>query len=230
MTKFEHVRLHGASRTVSLADAEKIAESLRRGAPAVLPTETGYMLAAIATSLTAVERAFAVKRRTASNVMHVACASLRMAREIGVLTPRALRLLGSLTPGPVTVIVEKTTLLPDRLVTLNGTVGIRVPDHPATLQIIGEVGVPLTATSLNASGAEPASITAVDLGLLNWPPYETIYVVPDDDAIAYETPSTLVRVLGEEIEILRSGPVSEETIRKLADPERYVTEAQNTVR
>ena len=223
MTKFEHVRLHSASRMVSLADAGKIAESLRQGTPAVLPTETGYMLAAMATSLTAVEQAFAVKGRTASNVMHVACASLRMAREIGVLTPRALRLLGALTPGPVTVIVEKTPLLPNRLVTLNGTVGIRVPDHPATLQIIGEVGVPLTATSLNASGAEPASITALDLGLLNWPPGETVYVVPDDDAIAYKAPSTLVRVVGDEIEILRAGPISEERIRKLADPEHRTT-------
>lgn len=211
---------------VSLADAGRIAESLRRGALAVLPTETGYMLATMATSLPAVDRAFAVKGRTASNVMHVACASLRMAREVGVLTPRALRLLGNLTPGPVTVIVEKTPLLPDHLVTLNGTVGIRVPDHPATLQVIGEVGVPLTATSLNASGAGPAAIADIDLGPLNWPHEEIIYVIPDDDAIAYDAPSTLVRLTGAELEILRTGPVSEETIRKVAGTGNRLTAAE----
>jgi len=208
---------------VSLADAGSIADSLQRGGLAVLPTETGYMLAAMATSPMGVDRAFAVKGRAASNVVHVACASLRMAREVGVLTPRALRILGGLTPGPVTVIVEKTPLLPDRLVTLNGTVGIRVPEHPATLQVIGEVGAPLTATSLNASGAEPTVIADMDLGLLNWPQGETVYVIKDDDAIAYTMPSTLVRVLGGELEILRPGPVSEQEIRKLADTETRLT-------
>jgi L-threonylcarbamoyladenylate synthase len=216
VTHFEYVRPHQVSRMVSLADAGRIADSLRRGSLAVLPTETGYMLAAMATSLTAVERAFAVKGRDSSNVMHVACASLRMARETGILTTRALRLLGSLTPGPVTVIVEKTPLLPNRLVTLNGTVGIRVPDHPATLQIIGEVDAPLTATSLNVTGAGPTAIKDLDLGLLNWPRGETIYVIVDDEAIVCETPSTLVRVLGEELEILRSGPVPEWAIQRLA--------------
>ncbi|HET7245638.1 MAG TPA: L-threonylcarbamoyladenylate synthase [Streptosporangiaceae bacterium] len=220
MTKFNYVRLNSASRLVRLADAGVIADSLRQGSIAVLPTETGYMIAAMATSLTAVDRVFAVKGRQESNVMHVACASLRMAQEAGVLTPRALRLLGTLTPGPVTVIVEKTPLLPDRLVTLNGTVGIRVPDHPATLQIIGEVGAPLTATSLNASGRAPAALKDLDLGKLNWPNGETIHVIEDDDAIVYKSPSTLVRVLGEDTEILRTGPISEHEVRKLTGPQR----------
>lgn len=230
MTHFSYARLRDKSRLVSLADAGSIADSLRRGSLAVLPTETGYMLAAMATSLAAVERAFAVKGRAAANVMHVACASLRMAADTGILTPRALRLLGSLTPGPVTVVVEKTPLLPDRLVTLNGTVGIRVPDHPATLQIISEVGVPLTATSLNPSGAPPAGVEDLELGLLNWPPGEIVHVVADDDAIAYKAPSTLVRVLGEELEILRPGPVGEQEIRLLAGAEDSLTADQASAR
>jgi L-threonylcarbamoyladenylate synthase len=230
VTQFKYIQLRGTSRLVSLADAGDIADRLRRGSLAVLPTETGYMLAAMATSLTAVDRAFAVKRRNASNVMHVACASLRMAGEAGVLTPRALRLLGELTPGPVTVIVEKTPLLPDRLVTLNGTVGIRVPDHPATLQVIGAVGVPLTATSLNASGTEPAALKDLDLGLLNWPEQETICVIEDDDAIVHKTPSTLVRVLGEKVEILRNGPVPEWEIQRLASTAEPVTADPNAAR
>src|SRR5579871_6853597 len=100
--------------------------------------------------------------------MHVACASLAMAAEVGELTPKALRLLGEFTPGPVSVVVPKTAVLPDRLVTLDGTVGIRVPDHPATLQVLREVGAPLTATSLNVSGAAPALVSELDLESLNW--------------------------------------------------------------
>lgn len=217
MTRFEHIRPPSRSGLISLSAAERVADSLRQGAVAVLPTETGYMLAALATSTRAISRVFAVKGRQAANVMHVACGSLRMAEEAGELTPRARRILTGLTPGPVTVIVRKTPYLPDRLVALHGTVGIRIPDHPATLQVITTVGVPLTATSLNASGCPPALIKDSSLGRLDWPQDETVLVVEDDDAVVYQAPSTLVRVTGEDLEILRSGPVSEAEIRKFGE-------------
>ena len=198
MTRFEFTRPRPVSRTITFSEVARISDSLRRGSLAVLPTETGYMLAALATDLSAVERAFAVKFRSHAQVMHVACASLAMAAEIGELTPQALRLLGEFTPGPVSVVVSKTPVLPDRLVTMDGTVGIRVPDHPATLQVIREVGTPLTATSLNVSGAAPALVSELELESLNWPADETVHVVADDDAISYQTGSTLVRVTGPE--------------------------------
>lgn len=214
MTRFEYIRPHSSSGLISLGDADKVAGSLRRGSVAVLPTETGYMLAALATSIQAINRVFAVKARQAANVMHVACGSLQMAEAVGQLTPRALRILTRLTPGPVTVIVEKTSYLPDRLVTLNNTVGIRIPDHPATLQVITAVGAPLTATSLNASGSTPTLIRGSDLGHMDWPQDEAVLLVEDDDAIVHQVPSTLVRVTGADLEILRSGPISEAEIRK----------------
>src|SRR5258708_4457619 len=157
---------------LTLAEVARIADGLLSGSLAVLPTETGYMLAAVATSIPAVERAFAVKQRDQAQVMHVACSSVAMAASVGVLTPAALRLLGAFTPGPLSVIVTKTPALPDRLVTVSGTVGIRVPDHPATLQVIAEAGVPLTATSLNVSGSAPVPVRKLELDALNWPARE----------------------------------------------------------
>jgi L-threonylcarbamoyladenylate synthase len=204
----------------------RISDSLRRGSLAVLPTETGYMLAALATDLPAVERAFAVKFRDHAQVMHVACASLAMAAEIGELTPQALRLLGEFTPGPVSVVVSKTPMLADRLVTMDGTVGIRVPDHPATLQVISEVGAPRTATSLNVSGAAPALVSELELESLNWPAGQTVHVVADDDAISYQTGSTLVRVTGPDVEVLRTGPISESQLREVALGSSYLEAAR----
>lgn len=197
---------------LTLSEVARIAGSLRSGSLAVLPTETGYMLAAMATSVPAVERAFAVKRRDQAQVMHVACASVGMAASVGVLTPAALRLLGAFTPGPLSVVVAKTPVLPDRLVTVDGTVGIRVPDHPATLAVIAEVGVPLTATSLNVSGSARVPVSKLELDTLNWPAGETIYIVQDDEAIRYGTGSTLVRLTSGKVEILRPGPVGESDI------------------
>lgn len=217
MTWFTYMQPSPHSRLLSLSEVANVADSLKRGSPAILPTETGYMLAALATSQEAVKAAFAVKGRSTAAVMHVACASIDMAQTVGVLTNRALRLLGQFTPGPLSVIVRKTDMLPDDLVTLNGTVGIRVPAHPATLQVINAVGAPLTATSLNSSGSQMASVDEPSLRILNWTEQDEVHIVQDDSAIIYSSASTLVRISGESIEILRPGPVSEAEIRRIAD-------------
>lgn len=217
MTEFAYVEPKSSRGTVRLSDVEKMADSLKRGSLVVLPTETGYMLAALATSTAALEHAFTVKGRNPSDVMHVACASLAMAETAGILSPRAIRLLGDFTPGPLSVIVNKTDLLPDHLVALNGTVGIRVPDHAATLQVINAVGSPVTATSLNPSGSKPISVDRDSLQSLSWPENELIYVVRDDRSIAYDCPSALVRVSGGEAEILRAGPIPEAEILRVSE-------------
>jgi len=216
VAKFEYVYPQDATKLISTADLALVADGLRQGSLAILPTETGYLLAALATSIPAVERAFRVKRRNFANVMHVACSSLSMAARAGRITPPASRLLGRFTPGPVSVIVEKTELLPDRLVTLNNTVGLRIPDYPATLQVISELGSPVTATSLNESGSAPGALDSFDLDSLDWSSADVVFVVPDDAAIRYPAASTLVRVTGDEVEMLREGPVTHAEIRRVA--------------
>jgi L-threonylcarbamoyladenylate synthase len=214
MSRFAYVKPHSPSGMIALSDVAEIADSLRRGCLAILPTETGYMLAALATSEDAVKKAFTAKGRAAAAVMHVACASLAMAQSAGVLTDAAATLLGRFTPGPLSVIVNKTDLLPDDLVTLNGTVGIRIPDHPGTLQVVNAVGLPLTATSLNSSGSTLSSVDEESLETMNWPRDETIHVLLDNAAVTYSSASTLVRLTGPGVEILRAGPISEEQIRQ----------------
>jgi L-threonylcarbamoyladenylate synthase len=225
MTQFEFVRPHSRSGMLTLSDVARIGDSLSGGSLAVLPTETGYMLAALATSIPAIERAFAVKSRDRAQVMHVACAGVDMAAAIGVLTPPALRLIGVFTPGPLSIVVAKTPLLPDDLVAVNGTVGIRIPDHPATLQVIRAVGAPLTATSLNVSGSASLPVRKLDLETMNWPAGETIHIVEDDESIRYDSGSTLVRLSGDDIEILRAGPVSEADLRAAARFPGYLESA-----
>ena len=80
MTEFRHLKPFSATGVLKLADVGAIADNLRRGSMAVLPTETGYMLAALATSVPAIQQVFTAKGRNTANVMHVACGSLSMAR------------------------------------------------------------------------------------------------------------------------------------------------------
>jgi L-threonylcarbamoyladenylate synthase len=205
-----------ASGLLRLGDAEDVAGLLAGGGLAVLPTETGYMLAAAATNESAVVRVFRAKRRDLGHPMHIACASLEMAAHYGVLTPEARKVIGAFTPGPLTVVVEQTSELPDRLVTLDGTVGIRVPDHPATLQVIAAAGVPVTATSLNPSGAESRPVDADALAALEWAEGEDLPVVVDHGSIRHTLASTLVALTGPDgPRVLREGPVSAAQVREI---------------
>jgi L-threonylcarbamoyladenylate synthase len=184
----------------------RLADHLRTGGLAVLPTETGHLLGAIATDLTAVRKVFKAKGRPESNPVHVACSSLAMASRWAVLDDVAVDLLGRYTPGPLTVVVPARGL-PGELVTLNGTVGIRVPDHPATLQVVELLGVPITATSLNRSGEESLPLDRGTLETLGWPSHEPVFVLEHDEAITESSASTLVRVSEDGLEVLRKGPI-----------------------
>jgi L-threonylcarbamoyladenylate synthase len=193
------------------AAAARVAGHLRGGGLAVRPTETGYLLGAVATDLTAVRKVFRAKGRDEANPVHVACSSLAMAARHADLDELATDLLGRFTPGPLTVVVPARGL-PDDLVTLNGTVGIRVPDHPATLQVVDLLGVPITATSLNRSGEESRPLDHGTLETLDWPPGEPVLVLEHDEAITEPSASTLVRVTTHQLELLRKGPVDPSTI------------------
>jgi L-threonylcarbamoyladenylate synthase len=215
VTEFVYLEGLSTSGTARLATVARIADGLRDGGLAVLPTETGYLLAALATDEAAVTAVFNAKRRSLANPMHVACSSLAMAARYAELTPMGVRVLGELTPGPVTVVAAKSPLLPDRLVTVNGTVGIRVPDHPATLQVIAALDAPITATSVNESGTAYRAPDRAMLATLSWPTDRTVFVLDAGDTTPYSLASTLVRTTGTDPEILRQGPVTVEQIQQV---------------
>lgn len=229
MTQFVQVDVATPSGLLRTADVGRIADTLRRGGFAVLPTETGYMLATLATSTDAVARAFAVKSRDLAKPMHVACSSFKMASRFAIIDVRAMRILGALTPGPVTVVVQKSEMLPDSLVTLDGTVGLRIPDSPATLQVIDEIGCPVTATSLNEAGREPIeAVDANSLRRLAWPDGEVVYVVPEGGSGRRLEASTLVRTAFGKVEMLRPGPVARAAIVEVAERVGYLEAAEWT--
>ena len=208
MTTFEFAEPQRPSSLLSSADVTRVADVLRGGGLAVLPTETGYLLASAAGSVPAVLRAFAVKQRDLANPMHVACSSIEMASQVGQLTATAVKLLGRFTPGPLSVIVEKAPGLDNPYVTLKDTIGLRIPDHAGTVQVIAALGSPVTATSLNRSGQESEPVDRALLESLDWQDQEVVPVIVDHASIRFRQPSTLVRVTGPEAEILRVGPVT----------------------
>ncbi len=138
------------------ADPERIAACARRlgeGGVVAFPTETVYGLGADAFNEDAVRRVFELKGRPAGNPLIVHVDSAEMATTVVLeWTDEAQRLADAFWPGPLTLVLEKSDAVPGVVTGGGPTVGVRCPDHPITLALIGACGVPLVGPSANPSG------------------------------------------------------------------------------
>src|SRR5438105_3027148 len=130
----------------------RAAELLRAGEVVALPTETVYGLAANALDAAAVERIFAVKGRPAHNPIIVHVVDVAMARRcVRDWAPMADRLARAFWPGPLTLVLERSELIPAIVVAGGSTVGVRWPSHSLIQAVIRECNFPIAAPSANRS-------------------------------------------------------------------------------
>ncbi|MBE2316794.1 threonylcarbamoyl-AMP synthase [Solirubrobacter sp. CPCC 204708] len=195
-------------RLLPLSAVAACVEHLRGGGLAVLPTETGYMLAVDATDEAAIDAVYAAKGRPEAKPIHVAVASLEEIDRVTELPEEARRLCLEHMPGPLTLVGRSRGVVPDALTAHTGTLGARIPDTPATLQILAAFRGPLTATSHNLSGEPPDPDPIQAAGRLHPVGSGAIHVVVDPEAIKYDRPSTVVDTLVHPWDILREGPVT----------------------
>ncbi|GGR91132.1 SUA5-like protein [Deinococcus sedimenti] len=175
---------------------------LRQGGLVAYPSETVWGLAALP-GTEGVARLYAVKGRLAEKPVQGSFASVETAERY-VQLPVALRRLVSFLPGPLTVVTDASPLCPVELAP-GGRVGIRVPDHPVALELLGRVGGVLATTSCNRSGEPPALSydEAVACGLAD-------LVLPDGGVPARGVPSTVLDLSS--CQILREGAVPAATL------------------
>jgi L-threonylcarbamoyladenylate synthase len=186
---------------------------LRAGEAVAIPTETVYGLAGDATSGAAVARIFEAKGRPQFNPLIVHVSSMAMAEAIGAFDPLSRRLAEAFWPGPLTLVLpllSEGAVHP--LVTAGlGTVALRMPRGFGAL-IIERLQLPLAAPSANRSGrisATTAQAVADDLG-------DRIGLVVDGGATPVGLESTIVKVDGEGLRLLRPGGIAAEEIEAVA--------------
>ena len=139
------------------------AKILREGGLLAIPTETVYGLGANALDAEAVRHIFEAKGRPQDNplIIHVT-GQQWLARYCEDVPPLAYVLARKFWPGPLTMILKRKPVIPDQTTAGLDTVGVRCPNHPVTLAIIREAGVPIAAPSANTSG-RPSCTTAQDV-------------------------------------------------------------------
>ena len=201
---------------LSQADLDACVALLRGGGLAAVPTETVYGLAVDAWQPAAQNRLAKVKGRAENKAFPIQFADLgQVERWLGTIPELARRLFERFSPGPVTVVFR-----PDPPVAFldgsDGTVGVRIPDHPVMLQILRAFGGPLAVTSANRSGEAPA----VDPGAVLESLGCLIDALVDVGGCCTGVASTVVDVTGEAPRILRDGGVSSDAVfETLADNE-----------
>ncbi len=126
------------------------AEILRQGGLVAFATETVYGLGAIATDPQAVSRIFAAKERPAINPVIVHVAGVAQACDCVALWPAtAQRLAARFWPGPLTLVLNRSGIIPDQVTAGHDTVGVRAPVGNVARGLIERTGQPIAAPSAN---------------------------------------------------------------------------------
>ncbi|MCC5909672.1 MAG: threonylcarbamoyl-AMP synthase [Clostridiaceae bacterium] len=132
---------------------EKPAAILSAGGTVAFPTETVYGLGANALEPKAVKKIFEAKGRPSDNPLIVHVAKMQgVEKLVKEIPPKALMAMEKFWPGPLTIVLEKTDLVPKEITGGLNTVAIRMPSHPIALKLIEKAQVPVAAPSANISG------------------------------------------------------------------------------
>ena len=140
----------------------KAGEILRNGGLVGMPTETVYGLAADALNGKAVAKIFKAKGRPMDNPLIVHIAEFGDIEKFGLVAeiPQKAKILAEkFMPGPLTIIMKKSEIIPDEVSAGLETVAMRCPSHPVARALIKAANTPLAAPSANISGS-PSPTTA----------------------------------------------------------------------
>lgn len=196
-------------------DMEVIKEAsdiLHAGDMVAFPTETVYGLGADALDEMASKKIYAAKGRPSDNplIVHVANEQqiLPLVKEI---PESARKLMKAFWPGPLTIIFNKSDVVPYGTTGGLDTVAIRMPNHKVALTLIEESNIPIAAPSANTSG-RPSPTTAMHvMDDLNG----KISMVIDGGAVGIGIESTIVDVTGDIPMILRPGYINKKMLEEV---------------
>ena len=176
---------------------------LQEGGLVAFPTDTVYGLGGSVGNPASIAALFQVKGRERSKAIPILLGAPSDLDKVAIeVSDMALRLAQRFWPGALTLVVPRHPSLPEML-SPGPTVGVRMPDHPLALALLRRAG-PLAVTSANLSGEPSLSLATEVVTQLGG----RIALVIDGGPTPGGTPSTVVDCTGEELVILRHGPLS----------------------
>ncbi|MCR4842057.1 MAG: threonylcarbamoyl-AMP synthase [Eubacterium sp.] len=194
------------------SEIEEAAEIIRGGGLVAFPTETVYGLGGNALNPGASADIYAAKGRPSDNPLIVHVADFESVYKITKEAGDTARILAeAFWPGPLTMILPKSDIVPKETTGGLDTVAIRMPNHPVALELIRRSGGYIAAPSANVSG-RPSPTTAQhvveDMD-------GRIPAIIDAGPVGIGIESTIVDLTGEEVQILRPGYITPDDLSRV---------------
>lgn len=187
------------------------AECLRAGGLVAFPTETVYGLGGDALNKTAAGRIYAAKGRPSDNPLIVHISRIEDMEILACTNNLAHMLAQAFWPGPLTIILPKKEIVPYETTGGLDTVAIRMPSHPAALELIRQSGIYVAAPSANISGRpSPTKASHVIEDMSG-----KIEYIIDGGPVGIGIESTIVDVSGETPVILRPGFITKKMLEQI---------------
>ena len=190
-------------------NTEEAAGIIRRGGLVAVPTETVYGLAGNGLNESAVREIYEVKGRPAVKPLSLMVPDESAMEQYCEDVPRqAYALAEKFWPGPLTIVLKAKKTIPSIVLAGGETVGLRCPDHPLTLSLLRQCGLPLAAPSANPSGEASPKTAEQVLSYFDG----KIDAVIDGGPCGVGRESTLIDLSRAPYRILREGALPPETI------------------
>lgn len=186
-----------------------VCQSIKDGKIVVFPTETVYGIGANAFDKEAVNKIFVAKNRPTDNPLIVHISNYNMLDKVASdITKNERLLMEKFWPGPLTIILKKQNKIPNIVSCNLDTVGVRMPSNKIALELIEKSEVPIAAPSANISGKPSGTLILDIVDELK----EKVEYIIDGGISNIGLESTVVKLNGDVVNILRPGAITPEDI------------------
>lgn len=196
-----------------LVPIETAISILKENKPVAIPTETVYGMAGVINNEDALKSIFSIKERPFFDPLIVHVSSIKMAQKYtSNWTENAEKLAQHFWPGPLTLILDKGELVSSLITSGLDKVGLRMPDHPLTLELIEKLQTPLAAPSANKfKKTSPTCAEHVS------DEFGEDFPILDGGQTQFGIESTVVGVFDDHIKIYRPGVITKDDLQDVLD-------------
>lgn len=192
---------------------KEAAKIIKQGGLVLFPTETVYGLGANGLDEQAVKKIFIAKGRKQDNPLILHISNFEMLNQIALsITDIEKKLIEAFWPGPFTIILNRTNIVPNIVTGGLDTVAIRMPSGAIASKLIEYSGIPIAAPSANISGKP----SGTDLNDIIDELKDKVDFIIDGGTCEVGLESTVVRVIDNVPHILRPGKITPEQIMEVA--------------
>jgi L-threonylcarbamoyladenylate synthase len=202
-----NTRVLNTANTPSIVDT--VVQVLQSGGVIVYPTETVYGIGCSIFNSDAVADVYRIKARPFDMPLSANLANIEQVYEIAVDIPDEFFLLAErFLPGPLSIIIKKSWVIPNIVTSGLDSVAIRIPDNKIFHEIIESLDMPVAGTSANISGkgsvAEISELLDTFVGKVD--------IIINDGSSRIGIESTIISLIGDKPRIIRTGAISKTDI------------------